>query len=160
MNLTEFFSSSDFQARLKLELERAQRYVRPLSLARITLDNLKALKKASRPSLKEAQSKLATFFKENCRRSDVAGYYGNEEFALILPETDASGAFKVAERMRAKAASEKLLVGTEEIPLTLSAGVASYLLHAGSTKDLIKEAEEALEVARSSGDRVSGPPPE
>jgi len=160
MNLPEIFGSSELKERLKLEIERSQRYVRPLSLARITLDNLNTLKKASQSLFLEAQSKLTALFKENCRRSDVAGYYGEEEFALILPETDASGAFIVAERMRAKAASKKFKVGTGEIPLTLSAGVASYPIHAASIKDLIKEAEEALEIARSSGDRVSGPPPE
>ena len=143
-------TSEELQKRLRVELERAERYVRPISFARMIFDGEP---EGSSEVLGLARSAIEESLKSSCRRSDIAGKYGADEYAIILPETDATGAFAVAERMRANAA-ETDLAGAQ---ITVSAGVACYPQHTGSAKDLHKEAEKALKIARSSGNRVCGP---
>ncbi|MFQ5574726.1 MAG: GGDEF domain-containing protein [Terriglobia bacterium] len=140
-------TSEELQKRLKLELERAERYVRPISVARMILDRQPA---GGEEAGQSARAAIEKTLETSCRRSDIAGRYGRDEYAIILPETDATGAFAVAERMRSKAA----LAGSD---MTVSAGVACYPHHTGCAKDLHKEAKKALEIARSAGNRVCGP---
>lgn len=152
MAKNQFLDFLKLKRRLKIELERAERYAHSLSLVRIVLDNLKVLKR--KRSIQKLISELKRVFTNDCRGSDVVGGYGKEELALILPETDVSGAFVVAERMRNKVATEEF---GKERRLTLSAGISSYPLHAANLNDLIKEADRALEVAKVSGNRVCAP---
>lgn len=135
--------------RLETEMKRAERHGRSLSLVRLEIDNPSALEKIP----KKHRSKINSIFSQNCRQSDVVGYHQESGYALILPETGASGAFTVAERIREKIAGENL-----ESKLTASAGVASYPAHAANLDDLVKQASNALEIAKSTGrNRVCAP---
>lgn len=150
------------QNRLKAEIRRAQRYARSLSLAKIEFDDSKALKELKDPDqFENTMEAIARGITKGCRSSDIIGYYKNRDFAVILPETDVTGAFVVAERIREKIVEGKLLKGSTSAdhPPTVSIGIANYPVHAANLRGLIKQAKNALNTAKANGrNRVCSPP--
>jgi hypothetical protein len=87
------------------------------------------------------------------REYDVAGRFGGEEFVMLLPQTRAPDALRIAERVRAHVARLPITgPGGERITVTASIGVAA--LDAGSSRqltDLLAAADAALYRAKASG---------
>ncbi|GAB4297922.1 MAG: hypothetical protein Fur0025_36170 [Oscillatoriaceae cyanobacterium] len=93
------------------------------------------------------------------RPADLVVRYGGEEFAAILPDTDAPGADIVAERMRQQVAALKLLHEKSLVSpyVTLSMGIATTIppAHLPCAATLIDAADTALYQAKETGrDRV------
>jgi diguanylate cyclase (GGDEF)-like protein len=90
---------------------------------------------------------------ERLRRTDVAARYGGEEFTVLLPNTDTSGAFTLADGLRAHFAGMLHRNGERELRTTISIGVATE--HpAGphrSADDVLQTADEALYRAKAAG---------
>jgi diguanylate cyclase (GGDEF)-like protein len=90
---------------------------------------------------------------ERARRSDTVARYGGEEFCLILPETRADFAVKVAEDVRQLVESypfqnrEKQPIGK----VTISLGIAEFPVDADSARALIDRADQALYRAKTEG---------
>jgi len=83
------------------------------------------------------------------RDSDLLFRYGGDEFALLLPQSDAAGAWQVAERARA---AVKGLAG----PVTASVGVASFPADGTSSAEVLLAADRACYVAKRNGrDRIA-----
>jgi diguanylate cyclase (GGDEF)-like protein len=97
---------------------------------------------------------LRTFgrtLRETAREIDIAGRWGGEEFALVLPGTDAAGGAALAERARlAVAAMTFEAAGGREVAVTASFGVAS-LAGTGSFDALVSAADSALYRAKRRG---------
>jgi diguanylate cyclase (GGDEF)-like protein len=87
------------------------------------------------------------------RDYDVAGRFGGEEFVMLLPQTRAPDAFKIADRVRARIARQPIVtISGEQVEVTVSIGVAA--LDAGSSReltDLLAAADAALYRAKASG---------
>ena len=87
------------------------------------------------------------------REYDLAGRFGGEEFVMLLPQTRAPDALRIAERVRAHIARLPIPgPGGERIPVTVSIGVAA--LDAGSSRqltELLAAADAALYRAKASG---------
>jgi hypothetical protein len=87
------------------------------------------------------------------REYDLAGRFGGEEFVMLLPQTRAPDAFKIADRVRAHIARQPILTtGGEPVQVTVSIGVAA--LDAGSSRELtelLAAADAALYRAKASG---------
>ena len=90
------------------------------------------------------------------RDYDLAGRFGGEEFSLLLPQTRAVDAFRIAERMRANIAGLSIIApgtaGGERVHVTVSIGVAA--LDSGSERELselMAAADAALYRAKSGG---------
>jgi len=143
-----------FQATLSVELGRAQRHNRALSLLIIDLDFLKEVNdRYGHPSGDQVIRKIAERIRGGCREIDFAARYGGEEFTVILPETNLAGAVQVADRIRE-------LISSEQFPgighVTASIGISNYPVNALSKEDLIRVADQALYVAKKGGrDRVA-----
>lgn len=159
--LTGLYNYRYLQQRLQTELERAQRYTRPLSLVMVDIDGFKLYNDTHGHLQGDVVlAEIAELFRASCRELDVLARYGGEEFAFILPETDAPGAFVVAEKIR-EVISEQRFLGKgkqRNVRLTISLGVASFPLHAPDLEGLLKKADNALYIAKNSGrNRVCGP---
>src|SRR6185295_3754733 len=104
----------------------AQRQGHDLACIMIDLDGFKQFNDAfGHPRGDELLQKLARVLEANCRRSDVAGRFGGDEFVLLLPGTDLHVSRLVAERVAAEfALAVSVACPTSAVPLTLSMGLA------------------------------------
>jgi diguanylate cyclase (GGDEF)-like protein len=86
---------------------------------------------------------------QTLRKSDLVFRIGGDEFALLLPETDAEQAAEAAARVAAALSSEQALPR----PLGISFGVALFPDDGATCKELIRRADQALyDAKRSEGD--------
>ena len=146
--LTGLLNHRAFQERVESEVGRAQRYGRPLALVLLDLDYFKSINDAYGHQGGDAALMHAARILESCARAgDVLGRIGGDEFALLLPETDAEQALPIAERWAV--AFREAPVGAVA-HLTMSAGV-SDLSHANGSRELFRLADGALYWAKSQG---------
>ncbi len=90
--------------------------------------------------------------RSSVRSTDVAARFGGEEFIVIAPHCDASGAFKTAERFRDVLAASPIQIESEAIHVTVSIGVASWPENLTvSAPDLLAAADRAFYRAKSAG---------
>jgi diguanylate cyclase (GGDEF)-like protein len=126
------------------EIERTKRTGRPFSLLLFDLDGLKRINDEYGHAVgSRAICRVADALRLNSRAVDMAGRYGGDEFALILPETEQDAAREVARRICDAIARQ------EEIPrATASAGAAVYPRDGGSVLALVASADRALYEAK------------
>jgi diguanylate cyclase (GGDEF)-like protein len=137
---------------LALEFLRARRYRSPLTLAMADLDHFKQVNdKWGHPAGDAVLRHVATTLQELLRRTDLIGRYGGEEFLLLHPQSTASGAAALAERIREGVAALKVETPAGTIGVTLSIGVAEYDRQMESPEDLIAAADRALYAAKRAG---------
>ena len=151
--LTGLLNRRAFEELLELELERATRADRPLSVIVGDIDNFRAVNESQGHAAGDAalQAVAGNSLKWK-RRIDHAARIGGEEFALLLPETDERGAFIVAERLRR--ATHRSFSDTP-VGVTFSFGVASAPLHAADGVALLRAADRASAAAKDlGGDRT------
>jgi diguanylate cyclase (GGDEF)-like protein len=137
---------------LNVEFLRARRYRTPLSLVMADLDHFKRINDgAGHPAGDSVLRDLGALFQSMVRRTDVAGRYGGEEFLLIHPQSTATGAASMAERLREAVAAARFETPAGTMRVTLSLGVAEYDRHMASPRDLIAAADRALYAAKHGG---------
>jgi diguanylate cyclase (GGDEF)-like protein len=139
---------------LTAELSRSARFGGSLSVVMTDLDNFKAVNdEHGHPVGDTVLRRFARLLEGSVRDVDVAARWGGEEFLLILPGTDAEGAARLAERIRARLEETTLL--TPEgvlIVATASFGVASAGEDgAASAERLVAAADAALYAAKRAG---------
>lgn len=150
--LTGLFNTRHLHECLPAEIERANRYTRPLSLLVLDCDHFKRINDTfGHLEGDRVLQALAGVIRDCLRRSDSAFRYGGEEFVVLLPETDLTAACQLAERLRH--AFETRCVATangEEIRCTVSIGVAGYRPGEHET-GLIRRADAAAYLAKERG---------
>lgn len=157
--LTELNNYRFFQQRLSIELNRAQRFNRPLSLIMLDLDLFKAYNDIyGHQAGDQALRQLACLLRHSSRSYDLVARYGGDEFVIILPETSKKMAAEVAERIRGSVEQARI-EGDGQAPgghFTASLGIASFPEDATERGDLIRKADLALYHAKTRGrNRVS-----
>ena len=85
------------------------------------------------------------------RTTDFVARLGGEELALLLPQTDASGAAELAERLRAKVEALRVRTAVGEVRVTASFGVAMYQARSGASGRVYERADRALYAAKNGG---------
>jgi diguanylate cyclase (GGDEF)-like protein len=143
-------------AALEKELARAQRFDEPLTLVLADIDDFKRINdRWGHPTGDEVLKAFAQRLQESVREIDLAGRWGGEEFALLLPGTDLEGGQQLAERIR-ELVRDQRLTAPDGTPIGVSAsfGVAAFPLVPGQGQ-LVAAADAALYEAKRSGkDRV------
>jgi len=154
--LTDTYNHRYFQERLAVEIERAGRYGRELSLMMLDLDYFKAFNDTYGHQEGDKLLKWFVALCERCIRGiDVLARYGGEEFVVILPETGTEEALAVAERVRQAAESESKNVFRGDVPVTVSVGIAGFPIHAKTRHALVLNADAALYYAKQMGRNTS-----
>ena len=151
--LTGLLNRRAFEEELELELERAMRAERPLSVVVGDIDGFRAINErqghAAGDATLQAVAQNALKWK---RRIDQAARIAGEEFALLLPETDERGAFIVAERLRR--AMHRSFVDSA-VGVSFSFGVATAPSHGTDAVALLHAADSATAAAKDlGGDRT------
>ena len=100
---------------------------------------------------------VASVIQQNTRNQDMAARYGGEEFVVMLCDTPARTAEKIAERIRTSIENLDILYDGQHLNLTISVGVAQYNPeHDTTAKDLVDRADKALYESKQHGrNRVS-----
>lgn len=156
--LTEIYNKRYFLEALDREMARAQRYSRPLSLLLFDIDHFKKVNDTfGHLAGDHVLQVLAGLISTRARREEVFARYGGEEFVVLLPETTKDGAMELAERLRERVDKYNFLFDGEEIPVTISVGVAAMDEEAITTTEFIKRADKAMYKAKTDGrNRVCG----
>ncbi len=152
--LTGLYNHRAFQERLREELARSRRYNKPLSLLYCDIDDFARINaelgyQTGDAILRRlAEVLTASDSSGRLRESDVAARFGGEEIVILLPETSKEGAAIKAERLRA-AVEQASFPGERQIRISI--GLAGFPDDAGTSTDLVRGAERALEIAKASG---------
>ena len=145
--LTGLRNRRAFDDSLGLEIAAVERTRSPLSLLVLDVDHFKQINDSfGHDAGDKVLRSIAQVLSGCVRIIDIVARVGGEEFAVILPHTDAQGAHEVAQRMRVAVAQASWLGQ----PTTISIGAAS--LRAAETADsLFARADAALYAAKKSG---------
>jgi diguanylate cyclase (GGDEF)-like protein len=159
--LTGLFNYRYLQQRLDDEIERAKRYSRSLSMLMLDADDFKRFNDTyGHIAGDQALAEIGQVLRAAVREIDVVCRYGGEEFSVVLPETDAEGAFVVAEKVREAVASHSFADGdgNRGVHVTVSIGLATFPSSAADREELLRQADDALYQAKHLGrDRVRAP---
>ena len=135
------------------EFARARRYTQPFALLMLDIDHFKTINDTwGHPTGDRVLVALAETLREALRTQDVVGRFGGEEFLLVLPATDLTGAWALAERIR-RHVDEAVSVSTERgeaIRFNVSIGVAA-LGEEEHFAQLLARADRALYAAKAGG---------
>lgn len=150
--LTGVFNKRYFLEALEKEMSRAQRYGRPLSILMFDIDHFKRVNdNYGHLAGDYVLQALARLISTRARREEIFARYGGEEFVILLPETQNDGAMELAEQLRKRVASYTFVFEGEEIPVTVSIGVATIQGDGISETELIRRADEKLYQAKAEG---------
>jgi len=166
---TGLLNAATWEREASAEVARAVRTQSPLAVALLDLDRFKQINDTYGHLLgDEVLRQIAATMTQVLRDYDLAGRFGGEEFVMLLPQTRAVDAFRIAERVRAHIARLAIYAdgpagvpgtpgapgapGSERVPVTVSIGVAA--LDNGSRRELtelLAAADAALYRAKASG---------
>ena len=154
---TGLLNAATWEREATAEVGRAVRTRTPLAVAILDIDRFKVINDTYGHLVGDQVLKeIARALDSLLRDYDRAGRFGGEEFSLLLPQTRAVDAFRIAERVRANIAGLSIIVpgatGGERVHVTVSIGVAA--LDSGSKREyaeLMAAADAALYRAKSGG---------
>ncbi|SFN23300.1 PAS domain S-box-containing protein/diguanylate cyclase (GGDEF) domain-containing protein [Formivibrio citricus] len=150
--LTGLFNRRYFDEAVEMELARAQREGYPVTFALLDLDHFKQINDTyGHQAGDEALKNMARILRESSRGSDIACRFGGEEFLLLLPNLGLEAAHNRAEAWRQRLANTEIHFGQFSFFITASIGLAAYPQHGRRADDLVRQADEALYRAKSSG---------
>jgi len=152
--LTGLASNRALHTAVQHELRRARRYRQKAAVVLFDIDDFAGINERFSSLVADRLLREAAILLSNkIRDIDLAARPGEDELALLLPETDGNGALLVAERFRGEI--EKFFgrreSGGAQVNLTISAGVASYPEDAATAENLLENAARALYQAKASG---------
>ncbi len=153
-DLTGLYNRRYFNERIDREVQRAERYNRPLTVLMVDIDYFKNFNDINGHLMgDEILKRVAHAIESNIRKADILARYGGEEFVVLLPEIDGCQAFKAAEKLR-RTIEKKRFPRQENQPnknLTISLGLSSLPDDSVKAKELLDFADRALYKAKAEG---------
>lgn len=151
--LTGILNRRALEEAFNKDVERAKRYNRPLSAIVIDVDDFKLFNDTYGHLFGDQVLKeLAKTLRNSCRKTDIVGRYGGDEFCIILPETNLQGATKFAERLLKNIRNLTVVTpDNNKIPIKVSIGVASYPDDTYEPEKLLTLADTTMYKAKTSG---------
>ena len=144
--LTTLYNHRHIQELLEQFAKQAQRYLRPLSLMMLDIDDFKALNDTYGHQFgDEVLARISKVLLKSIREQDIVGRYGGEEFVIILPETTAEQGAIIGERIQ-KNISE--MVFNYDVKITFSGGIAEF---EKDVEQLIFDADHLMYSAKHTG---------
>jgi diguanylate cyclase (GGDEF)-like protein/PAS domain S-box-containing protein len=134
------------------EMERFNRFGRPLAAILLDIDNFKQINDTFGHSTgDQVIQEVASRCYNNLRRMDIIARFGGDEFAILLPETDLFSASEVAERIRLGISTVPFATDAGSFDVTISVGVAKAIPGVTNLETLFAQADIALYQAKENG---------
>jgi diguanylate cyclase (GGDEF)-like protein len=151
-SLTGLANRRSLEESLRSELARAARFSDSVCVVLADLDDFKQVNdQYGHAAGDEVLKAFAGALRKTVRESDVAGRWGGEEFALVLPGTDAAGGARLAERARATIEGRSVKMPNGDLcSVTASFGVASFP-ESHELGEILAAADSALYAAKGEG---------
>ncbi|PYE34508.1 diguanylate cyclase (GGDEF)-like protein [Idiomarina fontislapidosi] len=150
-SLTQLGNRRAFDEQLQYEVKRCERSAQPLSLAIIDVDHFKLINDRFLHVVgDQVLIELSTLLSSLLREVDYVARWGGEEFALLMPETNAKDALQAAERIRQTIEDASFNHLANDLSVTVSIGVASSE-HYPNHSALLVAADKALYQAKQGG---------
>jgi len=152
-SLTLLYNHGAFHEKLQVEMERAARYGRALSVIMLDLDCFKEINDAHGHLVGDRILLMtAGVLCAHLRKSDIPARYGGDEFAVILPETDLAAASTIAGRIAAGVSDVRMDTGKgEEIHFTASIGYAACLPDSKERDSILNVADRLMYESKRRG---------
>jgi diguanylate cyclase (GGDEF)-like protein len=148
---TGLLNAGAWQQAAAAEAARVARSGRPLAVAMVDIDHFKKVNDTwGHLAGDQVLAAVARALAGQLRPYDVAGRFGGDEVAVLLPDATEATARLVADRMRASIASTSPLPGST-LRVTVSIGVAAAIPASENLRDLLAAADEALYSAKQAG---------
>jgi len=157
-SLTGLYNRAYLSAAVDREIQRSARSGRGFCVVMMDLDELKPINdRYGHFHGDRVLRGVSEIIRHGVRRIDTAARYGGDEFVVLLPETDPSGALVLAEKIRQGAADLAIETPTERIRTSLSIGVVAYPEDGRTADDLMISADRAMYLSKRRGkNRVIG----
>jgi len=148
--LTTLSNRQNLNDELDKEILREQRYKHNLSIIMLDIDDFKNINDTYGHDMGDVVLVgLSKILKKSIRSTDIASRWGGEEFMILLPETTIKDTMRIAEHIRKSIDDYK--VDTIEVPITVSLGVAEFIIEKDNKESFIKNVDIALYQAKDNG---------
>ena len=157
-SLTDLYNRAFLFNAVEREIQRSRRFKRGFCLLMMDLDGLKSINDRFGHYHGDVVLRaVAQIIRDGSCSIDVAARYGGDEFVALLPETDSSGAYKVAEKIRQGVTELVVEAAGQQVMTSLSIGVVSYPDDGQTADELMIAADEAMYLSKRMGkNRVVG----
>ena len=135
-------------------IQSARKSCKPLALLILDIDHFKTVNDTYGHDIgDEALREFAHRISTNIRAHDQVCRYGGEEFVVLMPDTDVSLAYSVAERLRESVEISPFVISRSptKLDITISIGIAGYGGDTDSAEGLLRCADQALYRAKREG---------
>jgi diguanylate cyclase (GGDEF)-like protein len=154
--LTKALNRRAFEERAEQQMALAQRTGLPLALLMIDVDHFKRINDEHGHAAGDSVLvEIARVIGASIRKQDTLGRYGGEEFGVLLPSTDQTGALVVAEKLRSAMEAMRYQLKAKSISVTISIGVtvcrATCAKCPSDLNKLLGDADSALYQAKHAG---------
>lgn len=150
--LTKTDNRRSFFEKAQSHIDQALRRPRDLCLITLDIDHFKQVNDAYGHEI--GDQVLCAFsqqVRDILRKTDLFGRIGGEEFAILLPDTDRQGTWKVAEKIRSTVEQTTVVCGNTEICYTVSMGLVKWNNHETEISKLLKRGDDLLYQAKHAG---------
>jgi diguanylate cyclase (GGDEF)-like protein len=150
--LTGLYNRRFWEEQFVMEFKRDKRSESPSTLIMLDIDHFKKVNDTyGHPAGDEVIKTLAGILKKATRETDIAGRYGGEEFAIILPDTPVANVEFVSERIRRLVEKCTVVYDEIDISFTISIGIAGFKQTYRDSTQWLDTADKALYKAKESG---------
>jgi diguanylate cyclase (GGDEF)-like protein len=150
--LTELNSRRSWFECATAEFSRSRRYARTFSVMVTDLDLFKHVNDTFGHDVGDkVLQAFADMLRAECRRSDIIGRIGGEEFALLIPETSIDAAEVVADRITTECRALRVTTATDAVQWSCSIGLAEHAAQDDTIGAVLRRADAALYEAKRGG---------
>ena len=150
--LTGLFNRTFFFAAVDREIARSARSNRGFCLLMMDLDDLKTINDHHGHFFGDrVLGGVGEVIRSGVRKIDTAARYGGDEFVVLLPETDPTGAYVLAEKVRIGVTELDIAVSGSVLQASISVGVVSYPDDGRTSDELLISADQAMYASKRGG---------
>lgn len=153
-SLTGLHNKRSLMDKLTVEMARSQRHQTPMAVMFVDLDGFKPFNDAHGHLMGDKLlHDFTRILRKQCRKMDVVGRFGGDEFIILAPQTQADGAAALAEKIIQDLSTHSFITSKldESARITCSIGIAVTPDHGLSTDEILVNADRALYASKRNG---------